>query len=165
MKKIKEFIAIVKIELIICIAVPFITAVLLSQSQTLSNDIFYMSMVGLFCILTYGLIKMYFRLKKKDVIVSEENLNKPKSTKYRVFVFIAAIILPLAGLSLNNGFVFMSRGDGGIFGDFSSPWFFIIAVLNGTIMLIDIKVNKRSLALFYLKIVGFTYISYFAIIT
>jgi len=164
MKKIEEFIAIVRIELIICIAVPFITAVLLSQSQTLSNDIFYMSMVGLFCILTYGLIKMYFKLKKKDVIVSEENLNKPKSTNYRVFVFITAIILPLAGLSLNNDFVLMSMGDGGIFGDFSSPWFFIIAVLNGAIMLIDIKENKQSLALFYLKIVGFTYISYFTIV-
>ena len=113
MKKIKEFIAIVKIELILCIAVPIITAVLLSQSQTLSSDIFYMSMVGLFCVLTYGLIKMYFKLKKKDVIVREENLNKPKSTKYRVFVLITAIILPLAGLSVNGGFGFMGRGNGG----------------------------------------------------
>ncbi|MCL2047930.1 MAG: MSEP-CTERM sorting domain-containing protein [Defluviitaleaceae bacterium] len=161
--KIKELVKIVKIELIICIAVPIMTAVLLGlgQSQTMSKDLFYMLLMGLFCVLAYGVIKMYFKLKSNDVIVSEENLNKPKSTKYRIFVFIAAVILPLVGLSVNSDFL---RFSGGVIADFSSPWFYIIAVLNGVIMLFDIKDSKLSLLLFYLKIVGFTYISYFTIV-
>ena len=70
---------------------------------------------------------------------------------------VTGIILPIAGLTLNNQ---MS----GVFGDFSSIWFYIIAILNGLILLVDIKDISRNLPVFYLKAVGFVYIAYFAVI-
>lgn len=161
MKKLKDFILLVKKELLICIAVPILTAVLLNTSATQNKDFFLFTIVGLFCIFAYGVIKMFFTLKKKDMVMSCPN--KPKSTRYRVFVFITAVILPIMGLWLNNANIFLG-GNGGIFGDFSNTWFYIIAILNGIIMYVEIKDNKLGVMLFYLKIAGFTYITYFTII-
>ena len=161
MKKIKDFILLVKTELAICVAIPVITAVLLGSGVTGSGNYFPMIVAGLFCVFAYGIVKMFFRLKKHEMILGAESVNKPKSSNYRIFVVISAIILPLVGLILNNNFF---GPGGGVFGDFTSPWFFILAVCNGLIMLADIKNNKPGLLLFYLKIIGFTYIVYFTII-
>src|SRR5690606_18273817 len=50
-----------------------------------------------------------------------------------------AIILPLIGLSLNNGHLFsglrgFSGDNSGIFGDFNNSWFYILAVVNGVLI-------------------------------
>ena len=162
--KLKDFVLLVKVELVICLVVPIFAAVLLNTSATQSKDAIYFVVVGLFCLFTYGIVKMFFALNQSHLRISEENENEntTKSIKYEIFIFIVAVIMPVAGLLLNNGFFGGDRG--GIFGDFGSIWFYIIAILNGLIMLVEIKGNKLGIALFYSKIVGFTYITYFAII-
>ena len=164
-KKIKEFLLLVKKELAICIAVPILTAVLLCTDVPQNQNYFPMIAIALFCAFAYGIIKMFYVLKKKETISNDTGtmVARPKSTKYRIFVLIVAVVMPVAGLMLNNGFD-VRDNNGGIFGDFSNIWFYIIAVSNGLVLLLDIKDDRRSLLLFYLKIVGFAYISYFALI-
>lgn len=81
---------------------------------------------------------------------------------------IIALCLPLAGLAVNQIYaVFLggSMNSAGLFGDFSHPLYYIIAAVNGALLLIPaVKDEKLRLVLFYLKATGFTYIIYFFIV-
>ena len=77
------------------------------------------------------------------------------------------IIFPLLGLAINQGYVFGGKGVDalGIFGDFDSPWFFIIAFLNGLFFCLPSKPSKNyRLALFTARSVTFSYIFYFFLV-
>ncbi|WP_426061985.1 MSEP-CTERM sorting domain-containing protein [Hymenobacter sp. B1770] len=53
-----------------------------------------------------------------------------------VWKVVITLVLPLAGLALNNG-VFWGSGIGeqsGIFGNFTSPWFYLLAILNSFLL-------------------------------
>lgn len=86
------------------------------------------------------------------------------SKKYYLAVFIIALCMPLAGLVLNQSFADFG-GDGpsaGMFGDFSHPLFYMLAALNGLLLLVPPLKNKgQRLFLFYLKSAGYAYILYF----
>lgn len=80
---------------------------------------------------------------------------------------IVTIALPLAGLGLNNG-VFFGRGfagSDGIFGDFSSPWFYGLAVLNGALLCVP-NPDRPALRLLLLagRSVLFGYTFYFFLV-
>ncbi|HEX8326582.1 MAG TPA: MSEP-CTERM sorting domain-containing protein [Hymenobacter sp.] len=49
---------------------------------------------------------------------------------------LLTIVLPLLGLAVNSGLFFGGgfQSSGGIFGNFSSPWFYGLAVLNGVLL-------------------------------
>ncbi|MCL1816412.1 MAG: MSEP-CTERM sorting domain-containing protein [Clostridiales bacterium] len=163
MKKVKEFILLLKVELVICVVAPILTAVLLNTSVTPNRDVFLFGAVGLFCLFVYGIVKMFFKVNKmSEVKFSEVGLNRLKSSKYRAFILVVAMILPVVGLTVNNALGGWSGN--GVFGDFRSIWFYVIAILNGLIMLVDIRGDKLGLALFYLKMIGLTYIAYFAVV-
>jgi len=53
-----------------------------------------------------------------------------------VWKVIITTLLPLLGLGVNNGLFFGQgfREENGIFGNFSSPWFYLLAVLNGALL-------------------------------
>jgi hypothetical protein len=89
--------------------------------------------------------------------------NKPHN-RYYIAVFIIGLCLPLCGLFVNQTFSSFGSDSpsAGLFGDFSHPLFYIIAVLNGVLLLIPPLKNKGlRLLLFYLKSVGYAYILYF----
>ena len=155
MKKFIELILLVKKELLLCIVIPILTAALLNTGSFYLVDYYFIITIGALCLFTYGVIKMYFKLKKHNADMFAAN--RPKSIAYRIFIVVIAIILPIIGLLLNENL-------GGLLGDFSNEWFFIIAISNGLIMLANIDNSKFSLALFYLKTVGFAFITYFTII-
>ena len=53
-----------------------------------------------------------------------------------IWKVVITILLPLLGLGVNNG-LFFGQGfqdENGVFGNFSSPWFYILAVLNGALL-------------------------------
>jgi len=155
MKKFIDLIVLVKKELLLCIAIPILSAILLNTRGFYLIEHYFMISIGAFCLFAYGVIKMYLVLKKSDAALFDAT--KPKSIVYRVFVVVVAIILPIIGLLLNQNL-------GGALGDFSNKWFFIIAISNGLIMLANIDNSKFSFILFYFKIVGFAFITYFTII-
>lgn len=78
-----------------------------------------------------------------------------------------AIVLPLVGLSVNNGHLFNSLGtsNSGIFGDFNNSWFYILAVVNGIMVCLPNLENKLyRLLVFIGRSVTFAYTFYFFLV-
>jgi hypothetical protein len=77
------------------------------------------------------------------------------------------IILPLMGLSVNNGVFFNTHGinNSGIFGDFNNYWFYIIAVINGILLCLP-NINRKNyrLFLFVARSMTFAYTFYFFLV-
>ena len=165
-EKINTLWKLVKVELIICIAVPVAVAMLLGMGVASNPNYLPLIMMALLMALSYSAIKITYKLKTDgEAMTDSETVEpQPKKLAYRILVGIIAIIMPLVGLLLNNGLGSVLDDGGGLFGDFSNIWFYIIAVANGIIMLLDMKNNICYLMVFYLKIVGFSYICYFALV-
>ena len=78
-----------------------------------------------------------------------------------------AIVLPLLGLSVNNGHLFNNFGtsNSGIFGDFNNTWFYILAVTNGILVCLPNLENKvYRLLLFIGRSITFAYTFYFFLV-
>ena len=78
-----------------------------------------------------------------------------------------SIILPLIGLAVNNGFLFnnYSVNSYGIFGDFNSHWFYILAFINGILICLPNLNNKiYRTFLFSGRSITFTYTIYFFLV-
>lgn len=78
-----------------------------------------------------------------------------------------AIVFPLLGLIVNTGSFFngISNTDSGIFGNFSSYWFYIIAFINGVLICLPNTENKiYRLALYIARSITITYTLYFFIV-
>ncbi|AGL00140.1 MSEP-CTERM sorting domain-containing protein [Desulfoscipio gibsoniae] len=98
---------------------------------------------------------------------TDREFNSPSTKRYYIITTIVSLLLPLGGLAINQGNAGLWSSDTsvGMFGDFSSPAFYIIAVLNGLLMLLPtVKDKKLRLLAFYLKAVCYTYILYFFIV-
>ncbi len=78
-----------------------------------------------------------------------------------------AIVLPLLGLSVNNGHLFNNFGlnNSGIFGDFNNSWFYILALLNGILVCLPNLDNKIYRLLLYIgRTITFAYTFYFFLV-
>jgi hypothetical protein len=78
-----------------------------------------------------------------------------------------SIILPLLGLTVNNGHLFNDFGisDSGIFGDFNNYWFYFIAIINGVLICLPNIENKLyRLFLFIGRSITFAYTFYFFLV-
>lgn len=78
-----------------------------------------------------------------------------------------AIVLPLIGLSVNNGHLFNNFGpsESGIFGDFNNAWFYILAIVNGILVCLPNLENKPyRLLVFIGRSITFTYTLYFFLV-
>ena len=78
-----------------------------------------------------------------------------------------SIVLPLIGLAVNNGHLFnnFSVNSSGIFGDFNSYWFYILALVNGILICLPNLENKiyRTI-LFTSRSITFAYTAYFFLV-
>lgn len=75
-----------------------------------------------------------------------------------------AIILPFLGLTINAGGLGIGYRSDAVFGDFSDPWYFILAVLNGIFICLPNKANKPyRLVVFVGRSILFMFTFYFFI--
>ena len=53
-----------------------------------------------------------------------------------IWKIVVTIVLPLIGLGVNNGLFFGQGflGGNGVFGNFSSPWFYVLTIVNGVLL-------------------------------
>ncbi|MEM6380198.1 MAG: MSEP-CTERM sorting domain-containing protein, partial [Bacteroidota bacterium] len=87
-------------------------------------------------------------------------LKKEKQLLWKIPI---TILFPILGLALNNGTVgdLTSVGEG-IFGDFSAPYFYILAIINGILLCLPDPENKQyRLPLVLGRTVTFTFTLYF----
>ncbi|OYQ35679.1 MSEP-CTERM sorting domain-containing protein [Flavobacterium cyanobacteriorum] len=78
-----------------------------------------------------------------------------------------AIVLPIVGLLVNNGYLFneFSKSDAGIFGNFTNPWFYILAIINGIFICLPGRGPKMyRLILFFGRCITFAYTLYFFLV-
>lgn len=88
------------------------------------------------------------------------SLNKGKNSRNLYFAskFAFALICPLIGLCLNQGL-------GGVFGDFTSLWFYIITFLNGVLICLPPFEDKRYRLLLYIgRCITLSFTCYFFIV-
>ncbi|MCI5055166.1 MAG: MSEP-CTERM sorting domain-containing protein [Flavobacteriales bacterium] len=98
-------------------------------------------------------------------------LIRKKGEKWKKYALIwkipIALLFPILGLLVNQDFFkqgFSSRNEG-IFGDFSDPWFFILAILNGILVCLPQVQNKiYRLILFIGKSITLVFTFYFFIV-
>lgn len=101
------------------------------------------------------------------VFVLSLSRRKEDKLNLKAWAIVVGIIFPIVGLLINNkDAVFRLNPFGeSIFGDFSSPWYYIITVVNGLALYFSHVNNVRQrLALFIIKSIGFTYVLYFFLI-
>ncbi|SDG53302.1 MSEP-CTERM protein [Pedobacter terrae] len=94
-------------------------------------------------------------------------LNTQKFSKYSIYLkILIAIILPIIGLLMNNGGLRLTSGfSSSIFGNFSSIWFYIIALINGILVCLPNFKNPRLRLLRFLGLViCFPYTLYFFLV-
>lgn len=84
----------------------------------------------------------------------------------RLFIKALIVVLfPVLGLLLNNGVIWTDNYVQYIFGDFSHPLFYILAVVNGILLCIPNPQNLRNrLLLFTARSLTFSYIVYFFLV-
>lgn len=173
----------IKTRIIVCVCAPLCIAIipLLVMTGIFDNPFFYKvfgwvedvdwlhSAASILIILLFALffvfvclvtsILYYYRTKKKDSEVPETHAIKKHSPGYYVFISVLALVLPLLCLLLNNE----AFGAGGILGDFSGAWFYILAAVNGVAMLIPRKNKWLTLVTLFFKSAGFLYVFYFVV--
>ncbi|MDD4237489.1 MAG: MSEP-CTERM sorting domain-containing protein [Desulfotomaculaceae bacterium] len=147
------------------IAVPFIWFVMMNIINGINlNAILMISIIAGVYTITLLSVKMLLVWKQEK---PDCEFNSPSTKRYYIITTFVSLLLPLGGLAINQGNEGLwSRADSvGMFGDFSSPAFYIIAALNGFLMLLPaVKDKKLRLLVFYLKAVCYTYILYFFIV-
>lgn len=99
---------------------------------------------------------MFFLVRGIYILLSRRNFD----SKYALFWKIPiSIILPLVGLTVNT----ISFDN--MFGDFSNPWYFILALVNGVFLCLPALNNKMyRLFLFLGRCITFTFTLYFFVV-
>lgn len=111
------------------------------------------SVISMYYAIIFMIIHICFvLLSSKKIDIEDETYSRT----HQIVTCILGLFLPLIGLMINLTYVIY---------DFSSPIFFIIALINGALLLIPIpKDQNLRLFLFYLKSVGYGFILYFFIV-
>ena len=116
-------------------------------------------------IIVATLVFLFFLVRGIFIIATKKTVTWKKYQLIWKIPF--AILFPLLGLLVNNGFLFdkLSYNDSGIFGDFNNYWFFILAIINGILLCLPNLENKiYRLLLFLGRSITFAYTFYFFLV-
>ncbi len=116
----------------------------------------------LISIIIVTLLFLFFVVRSVYILVlKKENIYKKYKLAWKIPL---TIILPIVGLEVNNRL--LGNGlDGGVFGDFSSLWFYALAIINGILLCLPNNDNKiYRLVLFGGRSLTFAFTFYFFIV-
>ena len=153
-----------KRQLLLCILLPLAVAFGLNFSPENIAETILMNAGAamLTAAVCFVMIYAFAPFKASDAATGGDSAEfKPESSFYKfcynnVLVIIFAIILPQICLWVN-------LGSANLLGNYADPLFFIIAFLNGILMLPAVEKKLFSLPYLYLKCVCFALITYFTI--
>ncbi|GAB5524764.1 MAG: hypothetical protein Roseis2KO_26360 [Roseivirga sp.] len=120
----------------------------------------------LIILLVLSTVLFLFFVMRMALIVTRDKRTKGKSFS-QTWIIIFGIVFPVMGLLVNNGELQFSsaRIGNNVFGDFTSPWYLIIVIINGLALFFsEIRNPRLRLALFVAKSIGLTYVLYFFLI-
>ena len=85
--------------------------------------------------LVVGTLSFFFFLTRA-LFISSRRRERSWVDGGLVWKIAVTIVLPLIGLGVNNGLFFGQGfvGSNGIFGNFSSPWFYLLTIVNGVLL-------------------------------
>lgn len=119
----------------------------------------------LILVITATLVFLFFLIRGVFILATKK---AETWQKYQlVWKIPIVIVLPLVGLSVNNGHLFNNFGpsESGIFGDFNNAWFYILAVVNGIMVCLPNLENKiYRLLVFIGRSITFAYTFYFFLV-
>jgi hypothetical protein len=112
-----------------------------------------------------GTVIFGFFLGRGLYILATRNANQSLWLQIPLQIMIA-VAFPLLGLALNHGSLLPNKGNfEGFFGDFSHPFFWQIALINGIlVMLPNFPIPSYRLILFVGRSIGFTFVLYFFLV-
>ncbi|MCL1937349.1 MAG: MSEP-CTERM sorting domain-containing protein [Candidatus Azobacteroides sp.] len=118
--------------------------------------------VLLILIIVISLVFLFFVVRSIFILASKK---EAVWQKYQLAWKIpVAIVLPLLGLLVNNGILFI-HFDAGIFGNFNNRWFYALAIINGIFLCLPNLDNKLyRLFLFIGRSITFSYTFYFFLV-
>ncbi len=119
----------------------------------------------LILVITATLAFLFFLIRGIFILVGKKaEVWKKYQLLWKIPVTIA---LPLIGLLVNNGHLFNNfrTGGSGVFGDFNSYWFYILALVNGILLCLPNLENKiYRLFLFVGRSITFAFTLYFFLV-
>lgn len=123
-----------------------------------SEHIFIITFIGATLVFLFFLVRSIYILMAKKASFWQ---------KYQLLWKIPVTILfPIAGLFLNNGwFMRYFGGASGVFGDFTSFWFPVLALITGVLLCLPSPKKKdHRLELYLARCITFTYTFYFFVV-
>ena len=106
-------------------------------------------------------VVFFFFLLRGSYIISSKKSGFWTNNRELIWQIPFFLIFPILGLSLNN------QSFGYVFGNFAAPEFYVLAVVNGVLILIPdnlIKDARLQLLLFIARSITFSYILYFFLV-
>jgi hypothetical protein len=149
------------IALIIPISWYIFSQIILPLWQPLSSNYSYHFVVIFMIIGT--LIFLFFITRGVFILVTKKaEVWKKYQLAWKIPI---SLVLPLVGLSVNNGHLFNDFDATGIFGDFNNYWFYALAIINGVLICLPNLENKKyRIALFFGRSLTFAYTVYFFLV-
>lgn len=143
------------IYLFVNIVVPLISKFDLLQREFMQHTV---------TVLFISVVVLFFFFLARAIYIAVSN-KEAFFAKYNIWLkIIVALLLPIFGLIVNNNlFNTWDISDNiGVFGNFTNIWFYIIAAINGILMLLPAKDDKTyRISLFVGRSITLTYTLYF----
>lgn len=145
------------------VAAYLFSQIILPLWQRVEEEFYTHALVVL--VITATLVFLFFLVRGIFVLaVKKTNIWKKHQLAWKIPI---AILLPLIGLSVNNGHLFnnLTPSESGIFGNFNNIWFYILAIVNGIMVCLPNLDNKiYRLLIFIGRSITFAYTFYFFLV-
>ncbi len=129
------------------------------------SDSLFLTHVLLVLLITATLLFLFFLVRAVYILASKRTIAWQQHQLF--WKLPIALLLPLTGLGVNNGNILRAFyfNESGIFGDFNHPWFYVLAVLNGTLICLPNRQHPvYRFFLFIARSITFTYTTYFFLV-